>query len=469
MSGLWRARAGGCIGDSLAGIRCVRLIVGPIGTISVKEEPVVGISPKQARGDLVGTASWYPYYAGFSTRFAEAVLDSAKLDRGATVLDLWNGAGTTTSVAGTRGFEGIGSDLNPAMAVAARARLLSSREEPSLQPLAMEIIAQAKANGFPIGKDDPLLIWLIPQSCRTLRNIEAAVQRLLVGHDGSRVGNLTEAVTGLSDLAAFFYVALFRTVRQLMGRFVPSNPTWTMRPRNSASRLRTQPDVIYRTFLSHVMEMTASLKQEVSCSTGLGVAVQLLVADSAELPVSTGSVDLILSSPPYCTRIDYAVATMPELAVLGFHPDGNLQDLRRRLIGTATVPHAVDEPDEAWGDECLTFLRCVANHPSKASSGYYYKSHVQYFAKLYRSLREIVRVLSANGRSVLVVQDSFYKDIHNDVPAIVGEMLAGLGMKSLSKITFPSRQHMANIHRHTRQYRESTPAAESVLVMSKGG
>ena len=58
-------------------------------------------------------------------------------------------------------------------------------------------------------------------------------------------------------------------------------------------------------------------------------------ASSLQLPVASGSIDAAISSPPYCTRIDYVKATLPELAVIGY-PNGNVtRRLREMMIGDA--------------------------------------------------------------------------------------------------------------------------------------
>ena len=98
-------------------------------------------------------------------------------------------------------------------------------------------------------------------------------------------------------------------------------------------------------------------------------------------------------------------------------------------MGTSTVPSTSGIADSKWGRTCNSFLEGVREHPSKASSGYYYKSHVAYFGSLYRSLRELARVLKDGGHLILVVQDSYYKDIHNDLPLIVAEMAEGLAVR----------------------------------------
>src|SRR5687767_4399908 len=90
------------------------------------------------------------------------------------------------------------------------------------------------------------------------------------------------------------------------------------------------------------------------------------------------------------------------------------EDLRRKMTGTTAVPAepAVALPE--WGDKCKTFLDAVRNHNSKASTGFYYTTHIDYFDKIFRSIRNLAKALRAGGTAFLVVQDSYYKEVHND-------------------------------------------------------
>ena len=74
------------------------------------------------------------------------------------------------------------------------------------------------------------------------------------------------------------------------------------------------------------------------------------MASSENLPVRRGVIDFVLSSPPYCTRIDYGVATSAELAVLGYPVDTRLRELRGRLIGTPTIHAETPDPTASWGE-----------------------------------------------------------------------------------------------------------------------
>lgn len=93
------------------------------------------VSPKRNKRLQTGWEGFFPYYAGYPELFARELLQSAKLSRGAVVLDPWNGSGTTTYTATSLGLNAIGIDLNPVMIIVARAHLLPPSESDHLRPL----------------------------------------------------------------------------------------------------------------------------------------------------------------------------------------------------------------------------------------------------------------------------------------------------------------------------------------------
>ena len=164
-----------------------------------------------------------------------------------------------------------------------------------------------------------------------------------------------------------------------------------------------------------------------------------------------------------CTRIDYAIATMPELAILGYSFDSKFSQLRRSLIGNPTVPQSFSNPSAEWGQTCNDLLQSIWSHESRASKAYYYKNHYQYFDAIYKSLKQIRRVLIAKGQCVLVVQDSYYKDIHNDLPQIFIEMADCLGLRLSDRHDFPFTKSFRQINPGRRLYKRHTRTTESVL------
>ena len=418
------------------------------------------LNPKRESEAQTGRASWYPYYAGFSEQFARKLIISTGLID-SKVSDPWNGSGTTTAAAAGMGHNAFGCDLNPVMVLAARARMLSKREKNSLIPLGAAIAKTALKTEI---ADDPLTTWFMPQAAMSIRALERSIQVNLVQKDYRFSWCTAEHVKGISDLAAFFYVALFRTTRTLLQRFDATNPTWIKKPSSPNARLRPSLTELHIAFAQQVQAMTLAIEGD---SLSKDNEVQISVGSSADIPLKDGTVDLVLSSPPYCTRIDYAVATQPELALLGYRIDQEFDDLRRQLIGTSTVPQTAPKQSHKWGQTCLGFLDRLSSHPSKASGGYYLKNHLQYFDSIYRSLGEISRTLKKNGACVLVVQDSYYKDVHNDVPRIIAEMAGNQSLALEREKPFQHQRTMAGVNPEVRKYRTKVDAIESVLCFQK--
>ncbi|MEW9899918.1 DNA methyltransferase [Chitinivorax sp. PXF-14] len=421
-------------------------------------------NPKQSGASNSGRVSWFPYYAGYSPDFVRALLNSAELSHKSTILDPWNGAGTTTMAALELGYESIGFDLNPAMVVAAKARSINPRDCNSLSPLAADIIEKAGKEKFDIQFDDPLTTWLYPQGAGIFRRIDIAIQKLLLPIEQHSIDG-ERGVNCMSDIAAFFYTAMFRVLRDVLKPFIPSNPTWTKRP-NLNNRLSIEEQSVFALYIKQVNEMASVLQFESWGLTALSAKTTIATGTSEALAVDDSSIDMVVTSPPYCTRIDYAVATMPELAILGYRPKDSFQDLRRKMIGTSTVPVAAPTIMREWGEECLTFLERLRLHDSKASSTYYYKSHAQYYASIYNSLKEIARVMKDGGKCVLVVQDSYYKEIHNNLPLITAEMFSSIGLKKITSLDFPAKARMGNKHPSTKKY-GLRRATESVICLQK--
>jgi len=415
-------------------------------------------SPKRkVRGK---TLEFYEYYAGYSAEFVRATLEHVG-QPGSIVADPWNGAGTTTTVAVAKSFRAIGFDLNPVMVLVAKAALLTQSVRPSTLPLARDILKKAEKLRF-LAPSEPLLRWFRPSAASAIRGIELAIQEILVAEGHRGVVATHSTLEGVSSLAAFYYTALFRVVRGLTNRYRASNPTWIL----PASRgLGTTEAELRQLFEREIDRMEGAIGATV---TSQPFQAQLDLSDSRALPLPDESVDIVLSSPPYCTRIDYAIATLPELAVL-HASDENIRELRRALIGSPTLSTIVAEPDSHWGQACLDFLASVQAHPSKGSKGYYCKVFSTYFHYLYVSLTEIKRVMRRGGQVFLVVQDSHYKELHNDLSAVVQEMATALQFDLIERTDYPMTNPIRNINTRSRGYRTTTALTESILHFEAPG
>ncbi|AJE22735.1 DNA methyltransferase [Azotobacter chroococcum] len=414
--------------------------------------------PKQKQAAKTGFEAFYPYYAGYPQGFADALLSSANLSPECVVLDPWNGSGTTTKAAMQLGLSSIGYDINPAMVVISTARLLPRSEASCLLPLAREIIGNSRR--FPVNPErDPLGNWLSESSTCCLRSLERATATMLIPTQQDRLPD----DLGISRIVASLYLAFFATARALTKPFRSTNPTWIRKAKAEDEKLEIPSTVIVAEFLNQVERLVHAYLED-STSKDLSPSVNLLIADST-IKESSTPVDFVLTSPPYCTRIDYAVATSIELAILSQISNTDTVSLSKKMLGTPKVKNVICE-NRQLPSRCEQFLSAVKKHSSKDSSTYYYKTHLDYYQKMDLSLLNISKSLKNSGTAVLVVQDSYYKEIHNDVPSIISEIANQHGLLLIRREDFAVKKSMVSMNSRAKSS-TNNKAVESILCFVK--
>ena len=410
------------------------------------------------RDNIYGKADWYPYYAGYAQGFVADVLELLKITQGQTVLDPWNGSGTTTQVAMQKGIQAYGYDINPVMVTVANAKALSNITYDALIDLANTILNECSPSRMRMEiTGDPLNYWFQDDSIYYIRKLEFYLIKHTTRSPYSIKG------TTLQD---FFRVILFRTVKSLLAAFRSTNPTWIKKATTPEDRIHITRKKIYKVFLQETMLMADYFKNQ--CHSHQ-VAPIIEFGDSRQLNLAAASIDHVITSPPYCTRIDYVIATLPELALL--KPDHiDFNDLRSKMIGTNKIQRAETiDYSPAWGKVCKDFLKSVEAHDSKASKEYYLKVFLQYFHSFYNSMVELHRVLKPNGTCTLVVQSSYYKDIYLDLPSIIEEMSRLFYWNLEERCDFNSKATLSNLNKGSRSYREPSAVQETVLSFKKKG
>lgn len=416
-------------------------------------------SPKRTFRRVGGWASFFPYYAGYPDTFADSLIrqTAGKLER--TVFDPWNGSGTSTYSAAKLGHRAVGFDINPVMGLVAKARLLPISELPSLTPLVDQLLDHAIGDKSCIVRDDPLLNWFGPITATNFRRLERSIAKHFIPNSSD------PSIENISTLAACFYVALFTVAKQAARPLRGSNPTWTSAHNRGVRRLSIRSENLKSAFRQVVCSMEAEMRL-VAITTG-ALWPEIRIRDSAANYGFDFLADIILTSPPYCTRIDYTAATRIELAILQPLFSVGADELSKAMLGTVKVPKVPPARCKKWGETANTFLCAVESHSSKASRTYYLKNHLDYFDKLQRSLELATQRLKPGGLAIMVVQDSFYKNIHNDLPTVVSEMMTELGACEKRRSRFPAKRLMSGVHKYASKYRSTNQATEEVLVFQK--
>jgi DNA modification methylase len=421
------------------------------------ESSLKHLSPKRKTRNGSGVDSWYPYYAGFSFEFIMSILpDLIKKDR-SVILDQWNGSGTTTAAAYYLGHIALGFDLNPAVVPIANAKLVTADEMKSM-PGFLESCLEASRlsirNGCQI-KSGALKYWMPPTAARFVR---ASIE-WLCDHDG------VDAVQGLQPRTSLAALCILHGCRDFAVDQTKSNASW-LSPNAHLPRLSIAS--LIKAILGHAERIIAG---DSTCPESDGSRCLVRVGDARRLPLPESSVDLVLSSPPYCTRVDYAKQTGFELAALLGLTEMESRELRHNLMGTTTIRTAL-QTERFQFHISLPFgiselLRSINLHQSHRSRTYYEPNIRQYFEDAALAVREIARVLRPGGKALLVLQNSYYKEIEIQLSDNYCELGNCVGLHSVILARNPVRRAMTAINSRSRKYCNERNYTEDVVLFEK--
>ena len=153
--------------------------------------------------------------------------------------------------------------------------------------------------------------------------------------------------------------------------------------------------------------------------------------DAAELQLPK-EVDIIMTSPWYCNRIDPIVLYGPEnyfLSALGYtFPEHSL----------VSTPKVRDYNGLALDFEYLTarskcakdFLTKIKDSKIPDDPGYYLKYYTRYFAALYKVMDKVSSHLSTKGKMYIVFQDNIHRGELIETDRVLSELFKVNGWKS---------------------------------------
>lgn len=408
-------------------------------------------SPKRGKNERSGIHNWHPYYAGFSEGFVRDVIEGLAIRDNVVILDPWNGSGTTTFVAQRLGYRSIGVEINPVMVIYSRAKELDIPDKMPVTRL-RSIIDE---------------IWS-QQSKYPSASLTDLFESILLIRGQSSYFELpsaerTRAVGDWDSVTALLVAAAFRVLRSTATFARGTNPMW-LREAGHGNSTSASVNVwnMFRLYANSMVDQLLELRLPISNVP----CANTLLGNAKALPMESESVDLVITSPPYCTRIDYVVPTRPELYLIGLtETDMNL--LRRSTMGAPLIVDKQLEMCAKWGGTCSQLLESVGSHPSKAAKSYYQRTLIQYFRDAYESLAEIVRVLTKGGSAAVVVQSSYFKDMPIPLGDIFAEMARSLGVRGSIERREVVRQHMAHLNSRSRKYVGNKVYYEDVVLVRK--
>ncbi len=411
-------------------------------------------TPKIRNRTSDGVFGWAHAYAGFSYEFAAESVRMLKTSGTETFLDPFVGSGTSALAAAQEGVPFWGIDIDPFSALLTRAKLATDADE-------------KKVHAYLKTGSRKILTSFTPQSHELfneadLKYATCVFNRLLSANlsDPRELWNrfLNDPKGKYdSEIVALACIAISSRGSAKVVR--GSNPVWLKKSLKGEISERPPLRTVTQEFVTKMLQDLS-----ITPSGIRGPSTRIMNCGFQNAVIRNKSIDCIITSPPYLNRLDYIINHLPEISILsGFLPT-EIEELRRRMMGTTKMTGNGD-PSPDWGPACRDLLEQIRNHPSKASGTYYYRFHYQYFDTLKAIFNKLREVCKKNARGLLVVQDSYYKDIRIPLIEIMREMGKETGINISEIRTEHIRGHMGTISPAQKTYVPTKILKEHVLLL----
>ena len=389
-----------------------------------------------------GRHDWLRLTPAYSYNLVKETLKNA--ERESTVLDPFSGTGTTGLVASEFALRAELLDVNAFLVwlVQVKCRGYSSRDIKIARQRADECIRVARTfsneNLFvpPMYKIER---WWDAEILHDLARLKRSIDGLIGELPASDLILVAfcRAIIALSNVAFNHQSLSFRTKTDSQYRMFPQ---------------RAKSDEVFERFICEVETVLSSA----SATLPGQVAVHL---DDARYmkSISTSSIDIIFTSPPYANRMSYIRELRPYMYWLGFLTDSKQAgDLDWNSIGgtwgsatsrLSTWDNTIELP---IGKDFRTVIAGIASADSSNAvqmGNYVHK----YFYDMYKHFKEAYRVLKPGGLVTYIVGNStFYGNVVS-TERWYADLLAASGFRNISINTVRKRNSNKKLYEYAVQ------------------
>jgi DNA modification methylase len=371
-------------------------------------------SQKKSILETVGRQPIHPFPARMAAGIAlEALGEGGKK---LVVLDPMSGSGTVLAVAHANGHKAIGVDLDPLAVLLARAWTRPIKAA-AVKKTAELLLQRAKKRfdkvpsrlAYPTGSDAEtrkfIRYWFDAYARRQL----AALAHEIGAIKDDRIRDVLWC--GFSRL--------------IITKSAGASLAMDLSHSRPHKKFDTAPVKPFSKFLTAV-EVVASNCPQLDGSR-LGPSSSVKNGDARSLAIKSGTVDLVVTSPPYLNAIDYMRCSKFSLVWMGY-TTAQIRKIRSVSVGAESAL-ATSENSE-WISKLLTKLRV-----GKSLSVRDKAILTRYAGDMEKALSEVARVLKRGGRAVYVVGNSTIKGTFVRNSTIVSEAANKHGLRIVTSHT----------------------------------
>lgn len=387
----------------------------------------------------------------FPARMAASIaLDHLADGKSLRVLDPFLGSGTTLAAAKAKGHRAVGFDTDPLAVLIAKTWCMNIDVEKVLRTAARvleraeglhRILPQREA--YPCSPSD--------------RETKRFVRYWFDSANRKQLRCLSSCISKVRDerVRTVLWCALSRLIITKQGGASLAMDLAHSRPHRVRNLSRIRPLSKFLWSVQYVLD-AAPFKNASMCGTA-----NVRTADARNLPLSPGTIDVAITSPPYLNAIDYVRSHKFSLIWMGYSIE-SLRRLRSNNIGTEAGLRSADSSDY---DQ---LLRKVTNGIGVSSR--HEGMLKRYFRDISLVMAEIVRVLVPNGRAIFVIGNSTLGGVfvRNSVAfRVLGQQQGLKFLESRSRVLPRNKRYLPPPKRSKRGSIRNRIRTEVVLTFTK--
>lgn len=367
----------------------------------------------------------HPFPARMPIWLAQDVIESLS-EPGETVLDPMVGSGTTAIAALRAGRNVVGTDLDPMALLLSRVSTTAYDPKRASKTL-VEIGARAQKRinsglkvataraGFDEDDHEFLKYWFPPRSQRELFALATEIVAMPKGKYRDLTWVVLSGLVIAKSAGASYALDISRSRPHKVEDKPIANPleAWAARSKIVIDRLP---------FTTGADDETEENKTILDTD----LTAQIRRADARKLPVKDGSVDLVVTSPPYINAIDYMRSHKFSLVWMG-HPLSDLREVRSTMIGTERGMYS---PDSLPSKLEETIVDRIEESTRLGQVR-------RYLSDMRRVLLELKRVLKPGGVIVMALGPSVIASDKSDAGDVMGGLAEAVGLVKVGAVFRP--------------------------------
>lgn len=378
---------------------------------------------------------WVPWIAGFSSSFVKGVLDKVKRDdEPLRVLDPFAGVGTTLIEAMHNGDDAIGFEINPYAALASKVKARAALYDVSLLESAIERFDEFGDNK----------LW---HNTPPVTTAPAAFKSRVPFFSSDVEPQFLSCLDFVNEETADWIKELFQIA---LGSVMVSFSNYSYEPslgtRAAAGKRNIeQADVfgVVRRKLWEMHEDIVNFQAEMARQTRLPTAT-VYPSDYMDNTdhIRPGSIDILITSPPYLNNYHYIRNTRPQLFWLGLvNGVSDLKEIERKSFGQfwQTVRAGPDiplRPDLPHLAEQVQELRSRYNDKGAYGGRGWANYAASYFNDCQRFCEATRPLMRPNGTVVVVIGNNILQGIEFQTDKLFAEIagMSGFEIVALHKV-----------------------------------